>query len=84
MREDLGAAGMNSCHPDRIFDGIGTTVGEEDFVQPGASSCRDPLGRFTAGLVRMLGGNRREQACLRLDCGNHFRVLKADIGENQL
>lgn len=84
MREDFGASGMDSRQPNRVFDGIGSTVGEEDFIQLSASSRRDPLGCFTASLVRMLGCNHREQACLCLNRGNHFRMLETDIGENQL
>ena len=83
-RENLVLVGVDACHPDRILDRIGATVGEEDLRHVRTCYVDDPLRSFAALVVGVLWRDGRELGCLLLDGRDHLRVLMADVHVDQL
>ena len=83
-RHHLAATGVQASHPDRVFNRICTTVGEEDLVESLGRQFNDALGGLTARLVGVLRRNRRKLGSLLLNRGDHLGVLVTNVGVHQL
>ena len=83
-REDLVLAGVYTSHANCIFDCIGSTVGKENLIEMRASAIGDQLGSLGASIVAMFWRDRCQLRCLILNRFNNLRMLKTNIGEDQL
>ena len=81
-RQHFVAAGVQSRHPNRMLDGVGTGVGEEHAIEIAGCPFGDQAGCLGAGRVGVLRCDRAEFRSLFGNGRNDFRMLMADIGEH--
>ena len=83
-REDLMSMGMKSDHANGIFYSIRASVGKEDFIVMGSGASSDSLRCLPTRFICMLRSNCSDESCLILNCFDNLRMLKSNIGEDQL
>ena len=76
--------GVQSRHPDCVFNSVGTTVRKEDFVSLPTGNFDDTLCGFSTLVIGVLGCNGRQFPGLLNNRGNNFWVLVTHIDVHEL
>ena len=82
--QHLVAAGVQPRHPHRVLVGVGTAIGEEDLVQLTGGVRGDEPRSLRPRIVGVLRRDGAQLGGLIGNGSNHFRVLVADVGVDQL
>ena len=75
---------VKARHADRVLDGVGAAVGEEDLGEPVGRLVEDSLGRLPTVQVRRGGADGRETPGLLADGGDDSGMLMPDVDVDQL